>query len=824
MSTAPPSYTDPICRSTRTFSISTTGTHPESIDVNARRVEITPKPSLVSTPLAEYSHLLQPTPRAILTRHYTSLQEHADYIQGSEAAAGREGQTPRHEGRREGFSWGAKPVEDGQRVVYTRNPLPPERHNVRTPPPLEELLRRSTNEDADEIQNAHILRTNSAESQLFTARVSTSSTFPDRPTRVTTGRPSISAFARGLARHVPDMNFFAPSDTNPGSPNEPERHGSLSGSLGDTSKDRRLERKLSFVPQPSLKTATTSVEKGAKSLPIPGEAERSTVLQSSISSPPPAKGSLRDRRKVKLDLSMPVEMPDLPARGRTPVGQLSSITPSRPRSPKTPWLRSEPPQWQLDVRSRATPIMEDYIGETFTRENDTSGLGLLPGQDRIESSQSPRFERPPQKVRDRSHVTQPKLLRGRSGRSGASETEIHKTPDSSWTPVPDKTKAPEKRPMRTPQELAEFGQNTVRSSRWRWKRSTTRSSESIASPIAEAPTSTRKFSVNPFKRCARIDELNKEKEEKQQCSPSNRAWWLPRKQSLHNNMGPIKTAAQIPVPPTFNPPEKNRIPTPPMFDNQGEVKGKLADFFFDHGAGIRTRRPKASPGGYWDSDALLMSVTTDLESSSSSSDEGPEGPPTPSDPAVRFFTMDRSSGRTTPQPQPGMVNVPGGYLGIKTLSSPRSQSDYRTSPASDIVNDIWFRIATHDVSPDEATLGALAVREEEERRKFEWIVPEHLPSSPLCPLHSKYHGPFVGTCLWHSKRKSVSKSKSRKGSSANELEKAYGRAGAFAGFKNDISEETRRVERRGSRGWEVGKVETETRRPRMRRLESLSGH
>ena len=71
-----------------------------------------------------------------------------------------------------------------------------------------------------------------------------------------------------------------------------------------------------------------------------------------------------------------------------------------------------------------------------------------------------------------------------------------------------------------------------------------------------------------------------------------------------------------------------------------------------------------------------------------------------------------------------------------------------TSP--DYIPDNWFRIPHNVNTSDEHEI---ALKEEEERRKFEWLVPEHLPTSPLCPLHPKYRGPCKGMCLCMAARK-----------------------------------------------------------------------
>lgn len=269
-----------------------------------------------------------------------------------------------------------------------------------------------------------------------------------------------------------------------------------------------------------------------------------------------------------------------------------------------------------------------------------------------------------------------------------------------------------------------------------------------------------------------------------------------------------------------------------MFDANGEVKGKLADFFFEHGASIAGRKPKATPGGYWDSDALLMSLSSDFDPKpSEEEDEGPEGPLTPADPAPRSFTVDQNPAYGTPV---GLVQSPGGYLGVNSASSVRDyrsalvSSDVKESPSPE-TPEHWFRVEQVQ-TPVETQLSALALREAAERRKFEWIVAEHLDNSPLCPLHPRYRGPYQGTCFWHRKKVAQNNTQGQ-GESMDEIEKGnegkgengYGRAGAFAKYEKE-SERRPRL-KRGSHSWDVGRVDAVrvAREAKKRRLVSLTG-
>jgi hypothetical protein len=244
------------------------------------------------------------------------------------------------------------------------------------------------------------------------------------------------------------------------------------------------------------------------------------------------------------------------------------------------------------------------------------------------------------------------------------------------------------------------------------------------------------------------------------------------------------------APPTFVPPGLNKVPTPPMRDANGEVRGKLADFFFDHDAGTtkRVARPKA--GGHWDSDALLMSYSSpDTKVEDSTEDEGPEG-------NIRAATVDPNPSYGTP----GLLTPPGGYM--ESGSGGYTGSRQRTPEHEE---EMWFRVP-HQAALDEA---AGTLRELEERRKFEWIVPEHLPSSPLCPLHAKYTGYSKGHCYWHTKKK-------------KETRPSLERVSVTTAGRIQIVDEGR-VDGVGELGRGViGEWEREIERRRIRRGDSLS--
>jgi hypothetical protein len=704
---------------------------------------------------------LQANPPTALTRHYTSLQDHADQLTGASTTNQDDGLTPRNASRREGFSWGLRPGLEDQRRP-SRNPMNAELERPPSPPPLHEIIRKTTIEDADHLHNSRLRHADSMESQPSVTMRLTASFSSDTSDSYTRNdrRTSIAAFARGIARHAHDFNF-----------NTPERRRTGDSKYSDDRRDSqdrapaklpKKDRVLSFAPLPPMKS-TEPYDNFLKPAVVVEEPSTPVDKTDKPASPvPPAKGSLRDRRKVKLDLSMPTEMPDLPARGRSPGGRspvdiMASLGVSAPRtrSPKTPWIRNEEPKWAPGpIMQKSTPIMEeDYIQDNILAQsnNNHGGIGLLPGNDVIYSS-SPKFERPPQKVRDRCYVSRPSLKRNRSGRSGHSGTSsstLAVTPDGSWTPA--ENIVVQERQVATKAELQQLSQNTnsTRSRRWLWKGKA--SSEDTPTTPGPEQTPSRRFSINPFRRSNRISDQTDPVTPNNKSAPTTSSTrpGLRGKPSHHST-----SLAHIHVPPTFIPPGVSRVPTPPIFDVQGEVKGKLADFFFDvqGGVGATTRRnkPKSSPGGYWDSDALLMSLTSDIDDRDEEEEE--EGPGGPRTGGSDGFEMNGTPGLPGPGAGAGaggwMSTGADGYLGVKPPASP---SLVATSPM--LGHDGWFRIA-HDpnLTPDDRTLNALARQEEEERRKFEWLVPEHLPNSPLCPLHPKYKGPSKNLCYWHGRR------------------------------------------------------------------------
>jgi hypothetical protein len=421
-------------------------------------------------------------------------------------------------------------------------------------------MRRPEIEDADTAHNARVARANNVEFGP-PRRTSSTSSMPRELGRSNARRSSIVAFAKGFARHVPNMRLFPPPDPTPDHHDHP-----LAGCPDNSVRTSNYEgkgRKLSFV-LPTINKPSGS----ADNVPQPNSDSREHVGNACPrppSSDPFVKGSLRDRRKVNLDLSLPVENPNLPPRSRLPVVQLNGITPSRPRSPKTPWVRNDAPKYPLATTPANAPIMEeDYIGRATVREG-SGAMGLLPGEDPILSSHSPKLERLAYQHRDRSHNSRPRYKQNRSGRSKEREEALAHTPDGTWTPDYN-ARVTYEQPSRTLAELDQLGQTAkeVRSKRWRWARSATRSSDGVPqTPMADPPVN-RRFSINPFKRSGRITEQpDQDNATKQSPSPPSRLWWIGRQTSV--SARPEHTTSNnnnnITIPPSFVPPGLNRVPT-----------------------------------------------------------------------------------------------------------------------------------------------------------------------------------------------------------------------------------------------------------------------
>jgi hypothetical protein len=156
----------------------------------------------------------------------------------------------------------------------------------------------------------------------------------------------------------------------------------------------------------------------------------------------------------------------------------------------------------------------------------------------------------------------------------------------------------------------------------------------------------------------------------------------------------------------YNPLEATRIPTPPLAPIG--VEFNTGDMFTDTQRRIEAR-PTVKAGGLWDSDTLLMSQTRMLDSS----DSEPESP----------------------------NEIPLARTAV-------------SSPAMPTGTEEWFRVQTLDEEEnDTGQFGRLEKGLDVSREQFDWIVPDHLPGSPLCPISPKHKSGGKGICVYHGRNK-----------------------------------------------------------------------
>ena len=795
----------------RSDSVASTDTA-STIDIGSRRTGLTPSGSRVTTPYSyvnktrDYLHHpkpQQPQQPPPLSRHFATLQEHADSVTRGDHVD-TDAPTPRHEIRRESFAWGLRTGYEVTPPIHSRNPMMPQRSDNSTPPTMAELVRRTTADDGDDsssTRRSSSMQSDAIFSRPSSPRSSTAGTEVDTLTRTGTGK-SMGALARSMTRHIPDIKSHHPP-VEQGSERVIVQNEDLIDDA-PTEAGCKKSRNLSFQLPSSLKVKNHH-DIPQKPSPVTEESPANESPAKATSPGTPSKCSgLAERRKVKMDLTLPLTMHNLSGRTiheDTPPGILSSITLSRPRSPKTPWIRKKEHNWDRDSKSKGAktaPIVEEdqaYVGTMgmITLED----AGLAPGAEPILSPviipplvSTPAFVRPPQRVRDRCYISRPPgPKRNKSGGPSTSESDFGSTPDGHWTPeVKEGTTEQEARAQSELVELAKTAK-TARSRRWPWNKS--KASGSDEHTKDERNDGRKSISVNIFKRSNRFPEIL-EKDEKEK-KPS-RGIELPWRREKPVNKPPLPSAslANMPVPPVFIPPGTVKVPTPPTFDPAGEVRGKLADFFFEGGfPSGNKRKVKASPGGYWDSNAVLMSMHTDLDLTDNEDDEeGPEGRPRA---AFHFGPVNDTLG---PMTSPGLYTGPDGYLAVKGVGT--GPGGTPLTPGT--MHDSWFRMHYGDHTPDEELLTVAALKEADERRKFEWLVPEHLPNSPICPLHPKYIGPSRGLCYWHGRK-------------SNGWGVEPGR---------DYVSHPVQVGGGNSAGWDTGKTESPKDEKKKRRLESLS--
>ncbi|KAF2877663.1 RecF/RecN/SMC N terminal domain-containing protein [Massariosphaeria phaeospora] len=703
-------------------------------------------PSPLQTALATDSincilHLPPPVLSSVRksSRVWASLQDHADHI--NQVTPGGSSSPPDVGDRREGIIW-APPTT-------VRDPTPP----PPSPPSLEELMRqmslnkalRSGSLEGSKLRPIYSFSNQVSHNSSNHASHNSSYTL----TRQSTDLSAFDSFDRGASRHGPDMRMFQSAWADPD--RDKSRSGRNEADKESVTRLSKLRRLSTFMLTPAI-NRKASDEKTQKSV---------RVVEGQASQPQTAdphwqpKGGLKDRRKINqpgaMTLTIPPELSSLPARGRPHISpdiqSLEIMSRRRARSPKTPFpVQEGRTPWELPGVKMERPAT------TPRNDSDTSKPGrhgMLRGSDISPFS-------PPLLFKDRP-TTPPLLLSNarstpglkdhntisgawfRRGNSGASDSGLGRAPDGYELP-----EIPAKRPADDgPEQVSvELKKIAKRSRRWQWSSSRASNEASPTKPTPRQSSESNFTFTRFFKSRAKTSSSPNLQTNLQTSGVPNKSTDSQRSQEPTN---PDRSLSNMAVPPVFIPPGLNRINTPPMFDNDGELKGKLGNFFFDYQNPAKRQKhvPGLSPAGHWDSDAVLMSLERNITPSGSSNEESPQ--------------------RLSPLVTPGTNDDDraGGPSFLFALATPPSPTAYHlavlprpgppphtggseASPQTD-----WFRRASQ--VPEDSMQAAL--REAEERAKFEWIVPEHLPTSPLCPLSPKYHGKLKKFCYWHSKER-----------------------------------------------------------------------
>ncbi|ORY00670.1 hypothetical protein BCR34DRAFT_606191 [Clohesyomyces aquaticus] len=668
----------------------------------------------------------QPTSRSSLSRlsrHWTSLQEHADSIDRLGASRGG-ADTPRPDERRETFMWEAPPVDvqpdfhhnrSGSYESYNRGSQIPLSNIPSTPQPSKDMTMAGFDFTA---QPRPIKR-------LTTDSWGSSDSNPRR----NFARFSISTFARGVFRAAPDKQMLSEIEK------KYEHRNDTKASDPPTATIRKINqpgRRMSFKPRrPSWKRGESSEEKKQKKAADDSH-----------------KSGLKDRRNLNnaesMKLTLPLGLDTLPARQRSPITQQfpvasSQISAPRQRSPKTPWVQDVTPAWPAMVIT-PPPTIAESPGDALTNKQ---GHRRLAGSDPIGSSS-------PNTPKSRSRPVFPSRPRIQIRSSSSRSESPAMTPQTISTP--EQYQAETIQALRQGDKQEKQGK---RLKRWRWSfgpdaSSDVESLDSTTNKIADPgpSSSSSKLLVRPWKK----QPLTPPPTASQSRPPNHHTIsWLGKNSSTR-----APTTNLVSHPTDFIPPGSNRVPTPPLFDERGEIKGKLANFFFDvQGVQIKPPRPSPNtPAGVWDSDAILMPQESNITPKSGSEEESPQG--------------ESSVGALSPRPFPTPSgSTPGKGPGSGTGKSPVECITFNpnahvvpghgspvTTPAVSaglgsgagvgVVEQDWFRVQLHeDIKiPDS---------KEEELAKLKWMIPEHLPGSPLCPLSPKYRG-NVKICVYHGRR------------------------------------------------------------------------
>lgn len=605
-----------------------------------------------------------------IARRYTSLQEHADSVLEAAESPGI-GSTPRAKHRRESFTWEDHQPEGryaDQDLARLPTPL--------SPPPLEEILRKNT-EDADAGPESYSNGFPKAPSRAPTQDMSVNHSTMESIERVDTSRSSFTGLARGVMKHVPDMRMFEKTPDL----NDSDAHGLHRRSIAVLLPKFDPSEHSSDTEPKDLMTEYAEEPAPSFTTPEPSNLEHAeeSALASTFSTGP----RLKDRRNLAppeaMKLTLPLNLPDLPSRKRTPASERKDFAQLVTRSPRVP---------ERSDRHTSAPTT---MLPPLTQESHPDHRSIGSKHDSEDSTEANKSCR------------RPRVRFGGGGSEPRTNDSLRRGPDLMYAQQEQPANTVQQEQARSQIELSPKVKRT-RSRRWRWSDT----SQLLKAKFASQSNLTSK-----------------------DVSTAGRSLWRCKSIASRPKPDAEATIATMAVPPKFTPPGQNRVPTPPMFDEQDEVKGKLANFFFDiHGD--RTRKPPASPGSIWDSDLLLMPQHTDISPpDSNESDGSPQAPASPQAPSAISPLAAHPASAYLAHPPPA---TPG--------SAPRGFFDAEAEPN-------WFRVELGG-SPKGPVLKA-----GEERAKLEWLIPEHLPNSPLCPLNPKYRGPSKGVCVFHGRRKSV---------------------------------------------------------------------
>jgi hypothetical protein len=316
--------------------------YPTHVDPSVQDTDTTVDGSDESTLLGNYEgdDLFLPLPKANIRRQYSSLQEHADKLQDDMTHTNNGGVTSRHEGRRESVVWDLQPADE--RVhKHNRNPLLLGRLSIDTPPTLEELLQRTRIEDANDTHNASLLRVDSVNTQVPRERPNSVLTVHSTSSSVDTAKSSEAGIRRGEAKYVFDLGMFSAPRPSEQQHNNTRCEDWNAGRSHEPITDGVKDRRRSFMLPLSFKHKShggemqrlASAAKEPASNPNLKQLPRQSIVKS----------SLRDRRKVNLDLSLPTEVLNLPARSQQATVHFHSTTP-HPQSPRAHWAHNRRPE------------------------------------------------------------------------------------------------------------------------------------------------------------------------------------------------------------------------------------------------------------------------------------------------------------------------------------------------------------------------------------------------------------------------------------------------------------------------------------------------